>query len=92
MRIEWDEEKNQTNLRRHRIDFADLQPVFDGPMFVSLDTRKDYGEERLIGVGLLSGSMVVVVFVERLEAMIRIISARKATRYERERFKEAIRH
>ena len=53
MKIEWDEEKSRANIRRHRIDFADVHPVFDGPMFVTLDTRRDYGEDRLIGIGFL---------------------------------------
>ena len=92
MKIVWDEEKNRANIRRHRIDFADLHPVFDGPMFVTLDTRRDYGEDRQIGIGFLHDAVVVVVFVEKAEGIIRIISARKAERHERERFKEEIGH
>ena len=92
MKFEWDEEKNQKNIRHHRIDFADVPPVFDGPMVVALDTRKNYGEDRLIGIGLLINSVVVVVFVERIDDTIRIISARKAERHEREKFKKEIRH
>ena len=92
MKIEWDEEKNRANIRRHRIDFADVHPVFDGPMFVTLDTRRDYGEDRQIGIGFLRDAVVVVVFVEKAEGIIRLISARKAERHEREDFKEQIGH
>ena len=92
MKIEWDEEKNRANIRRHRIDFADVHPVFDGPMFVTLDTRRDYGEDRLIGIGFLHAAVVVVVFVEKAERTIRLISARKAERHEREKLKEQIGH
>ena len=92
MRVEWDEDKNRANIRRHRIDFADVHPLFDGPMFVTLDTRRDYGEDRIVGIGLLDAAVVVVVFVEKSENTIRIISARKAERHERERFKETIGH
>lgn len=92
MKFEWDEAKNLANIRLHRIDFADVPPVFDGPMVVALDTRKSYGEDRLIGIGLLVNSVVVVVFVERTEDTIRIISARKAERHEREKFKKEIRN
>ena len=92
MNIEWDEEKNRANIRRHRIDFADVHPVFDGPMFVTLDTRRDYGEDRIIGVGLLHDALVVVVFVEKAEDTIRILSDRKAERHERETLKEQIGH
>ncbi len=90
MRFDWDEAKNRANIRRHKIDFADVPPVFDGPMFVSLDTRRDYGEDRMIGIGFLHGAVVVGVFVERENGTIRIISARKAERHERERFKKEI--
>lgn len=92
MKFEWDEDKNQANIRRHRIDFADVPPVFDGPMVVALDTRESYGEDRLIGIGLLINSVVVVVFVERTGDTIRIISARKVERHEREKFKKEIRN
>lgn len=90
MRFEWDQAKNRTNIRRHRIDFADVPPVFDGPMFVSFDTRQDYGEDRMIGIGYLHAAVVLVVFVERENDTIRLISARKAERHERERFKKEI--
>lgn len=92
MKFEWDEAKNQANIRLHRIDFADVPPVFDGPMVVALDTRKSHNEDRLIGIGLLINSVVVVVFVERNEDTIRIISARKAERHEREKFKQEVRN
>ena len=92
MNIEWDEEKNRANIRRHRIDFADVHLVFDGPMFVTLDTRRDCGEDRLIDIGFLHDAVVVVVFVEKTEGTIRLISARKAERHERETFKEQIGH
>jgi len=92
MKLEWDENKNRANIRRHRIDFADVRPLFDGPMFVTLDTRRNYGEDRLVGIGLLHDAVLVVVFAEKTEDTIRIISARKAERHERERFKEEIWH
>jgi uncharacterized protein len=92
MTFEWDEDKNQANIRNHQIDFADVPPLFDGPMFVMLDTRRDYGEERFIGIGLLHNAVAVVVFVEMRQDTIRLISARKATRHERERFQEEIGH
>ena len=90
MRFEWDEAKNRANIRRHKIDLADVPPVFDGPMFVSLDTRRDYGEDRLIGIGFLHAAVVLVVFVELENDTIRIVSARKAERHERERFRKEI--
>ena len=92
MTFDWDKAKNQANIRNHRIDFADVPPLFDGPMVVKLDTRRDYGEERFISVGLLHNAVILVVFVERKQDTIRLISARKATQHERERFQEEIGH
>lgn len=74
------------------MSFADVPPLFDGPMVVKLDTRRDYGEDRFIGVGLRHTVVILVVFVEKTQTTIRLISARKATRHERERFQEEVGH
>lgn len=88
MKIEWDEQKNQINIRKHGIDFEDVAEIFDHPMLVMLDTRQDYGEERSIGIGFLCEHVAVVVFIEwEDEDRIRIISARKATRHEEKNFR-----
>jgi uncharacterized DUF497 family protein len=54
-------------------------------MLVAPDDRQEYGESRWIGIGLLQGRAVVIVFVER-EDTVRIISLRKALSHERKRF------
>ena len=90
MRFEWDERKNALNVSRHKIDFADVPLVFNGPMVVGYDDREDYGEDRWIGIGLLRNTVIVVVFIERERDTVRIISARKANRYECQRYAEAI--
>jgi uncharacterized DUF497 family protein len=91
MRFVWDVAKNKTNIRDHKIDFADAKSVFDGPMLVDLDERQDYGEDRWIGIGLLHNIVVVVVYTEPSEGSIRIVSVRKANKYERERYEQALR-
>jgi len=91
MKFEWDEKKNKDNIKKHGIDFADVPAMFDQPMFVNMDAG-DYGEDRWIGVGMLKNIVVVVVFTEREEESIRIISARKATKYERENYEKKIPH
>jgi uncharacterized DUF497 family protein len=78
MQFEWDEAKNLENIRKHRIDFADVPDMFDGSMLVELDERTDYGEDRWIGIGFLRTGVAVVVWTERQGDVIRIISARKA--------------
>ena len=91
MKFEWDEEKNKTNIRKHGLDFADAPEIFDGPMLVRLDTRQDYGEDRWIGIGFLRNRVVVVVYVERDDGeTIRIISLRKALKYERKQFEQEL--
>jgi len=91
MRFEWDEEKNKANIRKHGFDFADAWEIFTGLMLTALDDWEDYGEDRWIGIGMLRMHVVVVVFVERGEDTIRIISLRKALSYERKRYEEALR-
>ncbi|MFP4007116.1 MAG: BrnT family toxin [Spirulinaceae cyanobacterium] len=81
MTFEWDGTKRLTNLRKHGIDFADVPLIFNGYIVTFEDDRFDYGEQRLITLGLLQGKVVVVVHTER-EELIRIISVRKATENE----------
>jgi len=88
MRFDWDENKNISNINNHRIDFADVNAMFDGPMLVEPDKREDYGEERWIGIGLLRNIVAVVIFSEPDEETIRIVSARKANKYERRKFEQ----
>ena len=88
---EWDEEKRRTNIEKHGLDFADASQIFDGPILARLDNREDYGEERWIGIGLFKGLIIVMVFVERDEDTIRVISLRKALKHERVRYEQAIR-
>jgi uncharacterized protein len=89
--FEWDPLKNKENIRNHGLDFADAWEIFQLPMLTDLDTREDYGEDRWIGVGFLRERIVVVVFTERTEETIHIISLRKALRHERIKFEEAVR-
>ena len=65
--------------------------MFDHPMLAKLDTRRDYGEERWVGIGLLKNSAAVTVYVEwEDQETIRIISARKATRHESQEYHKRI--
>jgi len=82
MRFEWDEAKNAANIRKHGIDFADVTDTFNHPMLAMLDQREDYGEERWIAIGWTHALIGVVVYTERQGDVIRIISARKATKHE----------
>ena len=77
MRYLWDEAERQANLSKHGLDFADAEKVFAGPLVLFEDGREDYGEQRMIGIGLLETLVVLIVHVES-DDRIRIISMRKA--------------
>ena len=55
-----------------------------------LDTRLDWGEDRWVGIGLLEARIVIVVFTRREDEILCIISMRKATEDERNRFERAL--
>lgn len=90
VRFEWDEVKNQINIRKHGIDFRDAVNVFDHPVLTAMDQRQDYGEDRWIALGWMAAIVGVVVYVERSADVVRIISARKATKHEVKRFKQSV--
>ena len=81
MRFEWDETKRLANIEKHGIDFADVPPMFDGDVFAVEDQRFEYDETRYITFGLLKFRVIVVAHTDE-EDVIRIISARKATKNE----------
>lgn len=88
----WDKRKNKTNLKKHGVDFEVAKLVFDDPHLIStLDERFSYREERWYNLGSAAG--IVILFVahtleknENEEEIIRIISARKANKSERQRY------
>lgn len=86
MKFEWSQNKNEANIRKHDLDFSDASTVFETPMFIEVDDRADYGEPRFIGVGFLRDLVVLLVFSEKENDIIRIISLRRAVKYEREKF------
>ena len=86
MQFEWDDAKNEINLRQHGLDFIDVPALFAGPLLTDLDERMAYGEDRWVSIGLLFNLTAVVVWTERADDTIRIISARKANKHERKRY------
>ena len=86
MCFEWDEKKNTANLEKHGISFEDATLVFDDINALERVDGTYDGENRLKIIGKIYNILVVlVIFVERGE-IIRIISARKATRQESEEY------
>jgi uncharacterized DUF497 family protein len=78
MKFTWDEQKRKKTLNERGLDFADARKVFIGPVFTFEDERFDYGEKRLVTLGLLDDQVVVIVHTETAKE-IRVISMRKGT-------------
>lgn len=77
----WDEAKRRTNISKHGIDFVDAERIFRGFTLTAEDTRESYGEQRFLSLGLPDDQVVSVTHTERGDE-IRVISIRKATKYE----------
>ena len=85
LRFEWDEHKNRINQRKHGISFDEAKNVFyDEEALVISDPDHSETEERFLILGLSSSARLLVVChcLRASETVIRIISARKATRTE----------
>ena len=96
MRYEWDQRKNRENQRKHGISFEDACEVFRDPLYVSVKERIQDGEQRWQTFGEVDGWLLVMVahtvneedrHGETIE-VIRIISARYASRKERQRYED----
>jgi uncharacterized DUF497 family protein len=81
--FEWDDTKAARNYTKHGVSFEEAKDVFNDPFAIDeLDDRQIYGELRFSLVGMVGNRLLKVIYTERGER-IRIISARKATKYER---------
>lgn len=83
--IEWDEGKNTANQRKHGVSFEEARRLFDagGPYLEVFDEVHSEDEDRFFAIGPIERGIVLVVWTERDEGVIRIISARWATERER---------
>jgi uncharacterized DUF497 family protein len=93
VRFEWDENKNQSNLIKHGIDFQTAQLIFDDPGCVTFIERTQDGEPRWHALGFADGVILLVVVHTYRDTgtgeIIRIVSARQATRHERKLYEAA---
>jgi uncharacterized protein len=92
MRFTWNEQKNRTNREKHGISFNTAVQVFLDPLHISRQDRVVDGEERWQTIGMVNGFLLILVaytVIDEEEELIRIISARKATRQERIEYEEA---
>ena len=94
MTFDWDPEKSDENFARRGFDFAFAALAFASTYVAFDDTRRDYGERRVIALGVADDIPLTIVFTDRVDnerAIVRrIISARLSNRKERRRYAEAI--
>ena len=84
MEFEWDEDKRESNIRKHGIDFVSVIPVFDDPNAIEqYDAKNSIDEDRYQIIGMAKPGILFVAFTERDDGdVIRIISARRAEKHE----------
>ncbi len=87
--FEWDEEKAQSNLRKHRVSFDEAESVFYDPQSITIgDPDHSEDEFRFIDLGMSNQNRVLVVVYTERKDRIRIVSVRKATRNERKQYEQ----
>ncbi|MBE9104822.1 BrnT family toxin [Nostoc cf. edaphicum LEGE 07299] len=87
MAYQWDRDKAAANLHKHGVDFADAVTVFSDDLAITI-TDERFDEERFITIGIDAFSRVLVVVYTWRNDEIRLISARKATRYEQKQYED----
>lgn len=85
MGFQWDPRKSATNEAKHGVSFLQAAQIFRKPILRAVDDRADYGETRFIALGDFDGVVLRVVFTERGDD-IRIISAWRASRHDRQTY------
>ena len=94
MRFSWDPRKSEANLTKRGFDFGFASLIFEGPTLERLDDRRDYGERRVLAIGVAQGVHLTVAYTDRhtpdQEIERRIISVRRSNRRERKAYREAV--
>ena len=88
MEFEWDPDKEQSNVEKHQVDFAEAKTVFNDPLEATIpDPIHSLDEHRFLSLGRSeTDRLVVVSYTERHGGRIRIINARLASRKERRQY------
>ena len=82
--FDWNKSKAKDNYAKHGVSFDMAKRVFKDPFAIEyLDDRQDYGEERFVIIGVVDGYILYVAYTGRSD-VIRVISARRATKHEQE--------
>jgi uncharacterized protein len=92
VRFEWDENKNETNQKKHGVSFETAKLIFDDPSCLFVLDRIEAGEQRWHAIGMIpkTTAMLTVVHMEVSGGIIRIISARRATKQEQNDYAQSL--
>jgi uncharacterized protein len=89
MTFEWDDNKSETNSSKHGVSFEEAKTVFDDLLYVDFyDPDHSEDEERYLIVGRSNRRRLLIVSYTERGDLIRLISARKVKRSEREAYEE----
>jgi len=93
VRVVWDEAKNQRNRRKHGVSFEEARALFarTDEYLEIFDEAHSEEEDRFIAIGPVARGLILVVYTERDEETIRLISARWATRREADLYRAHVR-
>jgi uncharacterized DUF497 family protein len=88
MQFEWDLDKDRVNRSKHGISFEEAAQIFLYPIHEMVDSKANYGETRYIAIGQNNLMLIITVVYTEREEIIRIISARRATKKEKQLYYE----
>lgn len=89
MAFEWDTNKAATNLAKHDVSFDEAKTVFDDPLYIDFyDPDHSDDEHRYIMIGVSEQDRLLLIAYTERDDVIRLISAREATRTERKAYEQ----
>jgi len=89
MEFEWNKGKAEANLAKHGVSFEEAKTVFDDPLYIDFyDPDHSEDEDRYIIVGQSQQHRLLIVSYTKRQNIVRLISAREATRTEKDAYEE----
>lgn len=86
--FEWDEEKAETNLKKHGVSFEETKTVFRDPLSITVSDQRGHAEDRFVDIGRSATNRTLVVVYTERGTNIRIISSRPVTTSERRTYEQ----
>ncbi len=90
MDVKWDPDKAKSNYKKHGVHFSDAELVLYDPCALTIEDEYSEEEHRYISIGLDAIGRILVIVYANINDDIRLISARKAEKYERHDYEEGI--